>query len=76
LFEGLQIATTTKKEVIDRIAQSTQTKHALVKTIVQNFLDELISELGKGNLLEFRDLGVFEFKERAARTAQNLLTFL
>jgi len=76
LFEGLQIATTTKKEVIDRIAQSTQTKHALVKTIVQNFLDELISELGKGNLLEFRDLGVFEVKERAARTAQNLLTFL
>jgi len=43
----------------------------LVKATIQNFLDEVISELGKGNRLEFRDFGVFEVKERAARTAQN-----
>jgi len=65
------MATTTKKEVIDRIAPSTQTKHALVKTIVQNFLDEVICELGKRNRLEFRDFGVFEPQERAPRKAQN-----
>jgi len=44
---------------------------ALVKATVQNFLDEVISELAKGNRLEFRDFGVFETRIRAARTAQN-----
>jgi integration host factor subunit beta len=65
------MSTTTKKELIDRIAQSTQSKQVLVKSIIQNFLDEVISELAKDNRLEFRDFGVFETKMRAARTAQN-----
>jgi len=65
------MSTITKKELIDRIAKSTRTKHVLVKTTVQNFLDEVISELAKGNRLEFRDFGVFELRERAPRTAQN-----
>ena len=39
--------------------------------MVQQFLDEIASELAKNNRLEFRDFGVFEVKERAARTAQN-----
>jgi len=65
------MSTITKKELVDRIAQSTQAKHALVKTTVQNFLDEIISELAKGNRLEFRDFGVFEIVTRAARVAQN-----
>jgi len=65
------MATITKKELIDRITENTQVKRLLVKATIQNFLDELISELGKGNRLEFRDFGVFEVKERAARTAQN-----
>ena len=65
------MSTTTKKELIDRIAQSTQAKRALVKATVQNFLDEVISELAKGNRLEFRDFGVFEIVTRAARVAQN-----
>ena len=65
------MATITKKELIDRITKNTQAKRLLVKATIQNFLDEVISELGKGNRLEFRDFGVFEVKERAARTAQN-----
>jgi len=65
------MSTITKKDLVDRIAQSTQAKQTLVKTIIQNFLDEVISELAKGNRLEFRDFGVFETKTRAARTAQN-----
>jgi integration host factor subunit beta len=43
----------------------------LVKATVQNFLEEVVSELANGNRLEFRDFGVFETKTRAARTAQN-----
>ncbi|MHC4570248.1 MAG: HU family DNA-binding protein [Planctomycetota bacterium] len=37
----------------------------------QQFLDEIVSELAKGNRLEFRDFGVFEVREQAARVAQN-----
>ncbi len=65
------MSTITKRELIDRIAESTQAKRALVKATVQNVLDEIISELAKGNRLEFRDFGVLETKTRAARTAQN-----
>lgn len=63
--------TVTKKELVDRIAETTRAKRVQVKEIVQNFLDEIINELGRGNRLEFRDFGVFETKERAARIAQN-----
>lgn len=65
------MATITKKDLIDRIASSAGCKRVDVKKVVQNFLDEMISELGKGNRLEFRDFGVFEIKERAPRIAQN-----
>jgi integration host factor subunit beta len=65
------MATITKKELIDRIAQKTSQKRVVVKQTVQLFLNEVILELGKGNRLEFRDFGVFEPKERKPRTAQN-----
>jgi integration host factor subunit beta len=63
--------TVTKKELIDRIADRTGNKRVVVKRIIQGFLDEIVSELGQGNRLEFRDFGVFESKIRAARVAQN-----
>jgi integration host factor subunit beta len=65
------MATVTKKELIDHIAAATEQKRVVVKTIVQTFLNSVIVELGKGNRLEFRDFGVFEVKQRRARTAQN-----
>src|SRR5438309_1717243 len=65
------MATITKKELIDRIAESTNQKRVQVKRVVQQFLDEIVNELGKGNRLEFRDFGVFETKLRKARKAQN-----
>jgi integration host factor subunit beta len=69
--EGARMATTTKKDLIDRIADTTQQRRADVKRTVQAFLDQVIDELGRGNRLEFRDFGVFEIKERAPRVAQN-----
>ena len=63
--------TITKKELIERIADKSTCKQVVVKKIIQNFLDEIIDELGAGNRLEFRDFGVFEIRIRAARTAQN-----
>lgn len=65
------MATVTKKELIDRIAERTQAKRVSVKRIVQTFLDEIIAELCQDNRLEFRDFGVFETRTRAARVAQN-----
>ncbi len=65
------MATITKKELIDRIADNTNGRRVQVKRVVQQFLDEIIGELGKGNRLEFRDFGVFETKVRKARKAQN-----
>lgn len=65
------MSTITKKELIDRIAEKTQTKLATTKALIQCFLEEIITELAKGNRLEFRDFGVFEVKRRVARTAQN-----
>lgn len=65
------MSTVTKKELIDRIAVSTQAKRVVVKRIVQSFLDEVVAELARDNRLEFRDFGVFETRTRAARVAQN-----
>ncbi len=61
------MATITKKELIDRIAESAGHRRVQVKKVIQQFLDEIVNELGKGNRLEFRDFGVFETKLRKAR---------
>jgi len=65
------MATVTKKELIDQIAERTQAKRVLVKRIIQSFLDGIARELCKDNRLELRDFGVFETRKRVARTAQN-----
>ena len=68
---NLHPCTKTKKELVDRVADLTGNKRVMVKKVIQTFLDQIIDELGKGNRLEFRDFGVFETKQRAARIAQN-----
>lgn len=65
------MATITKKELVNRIAERTGQTKVVTKEIIQQFLDEVIRELGNGNRLEFREFGVFEIKSRAARRAQN-----
>lgn len=68
---GLVVATKAKKDLVNRIAENTRTRQLLVKAVVQQFFDQVISELRKGNRLEFRDFGVFETKSTPARMAQN-----
>ncbi|XVJ60888.1 MAG: integration host factor subunit beta [Tepidisphaera sp.] len=65
------MSTVTKKDIIDRIIDRTKEPRASVKLVVQEFLDQVIVELKKGNRLEFRDFGVFEIRRREARVAQN-----
>ena len=65
------MATITKKELVNRIAAKTKQTKIVTKDIIQMFLDEIVRELGCGNRLEFREFGVFEIKQRAARKAQH-----
>jgi integration host factor subunit beta len=63
--------TKTKMDFVDEIAERYGIPKSTVKMAVHQFLDEIVSELAKGNRLEFRDFGVFEIKQRAPRKAQN-----
>lgn len=65
------VATITKKELVNRISDMTKQTKLVTKDVIQMFLDEIVRELGRGNRLEFREFGVFEIKQRAARKAQN-----
>lgn len=63
--------TVTKRELVNQISENLQIKQVIVKDIVQQFLDDIVGHLGKGERLEFRDFGVFEVVERKSRVAQN-----
>ncbi len=65
------MATITKKELVNRISAKTGQTKIITKDIIQIFLEEIVTELGGGNRLEFREFGVFEIKHRAARLARN-----
>ncbi len=65
------MATVTKQDLVYRISERTGQKRNVTKTLIQELLDEIIRELEGGNRLEFREFGVFELKERAARKARN-----
>ena len=63
--------TITKRDLVQRIAESTGVQQQKAKEVIQGFLDQIIHELAGGNRLEFRDFGVFEPKRKAPRTARN-----
>lgn len=65
------MSTTTKKELIDRVADETNQKRTVVQKTIQSFLNNVVHEISQGKRLEFRDFGVFETRIRAARIAQN-----
>jgi integration host factor subunit beta len=65
------MATITKKDLVERIAERTHLPRSEIKRVIQDFLDSLVFELEHGNRIEFREFGVFEVRERAARLAQN-----
>ncbi|MSR74397.1 MAG: integration host factor subunit beta [Planctomycetes bacterium] len=63
--------TVTKKELAYRIAGVSGHKKVIVRKIIQQFIEDIIGELSRGNRLEFREFGVFELKRRAPRRARN-----
>jgi nucleoid DNA-binding protein len=69
-MEG-ETKTITKRDLVQRISDSTGQTKVLVRDILQRFLDEVSDELVRGNRLEFRKFGVFEVRMRPGRIAQN-----
>ena len=65
------MATTTKREIAERVAQQTGLPQVAVKQIIQMLFDEIVKEVCSGNRLEFRDFGVFEVVVRKPRTGRN-----
>jgi integration host factor subunit beta len=63
--------TIAKRTIAERIAERFGLGQVQTLQVVQAFLDEVVTELARGNRLEFRDFGVFETVTRKARTALN-----
>jgi integration host factor subunit beta len=61
----------TKKQLCERIADSSKLSRTCVRRIVQTFLDEIVRTLAAGHRLEFREFGVFETRVRAPRRGRN-----
>lgn len=68
---GSNATTRTKKDLIECVAETTRQSRSTTRLIIQAALDQIVNELALGNRLEFRQFGVFEVRERAARIAQN-----
>jgi nucleoid DNA-binding protein len=65
------MATTTKREIAERVAQQTGLAQVDVKRVIQVLFDEIVKDVCSGNRLEFRDFGVFEVVVRKPRTGRN-----
>lgn len=65
------MATITKKEIVNIIADKTGLTAVDTMNVVQTFMNMIIDELARGNRFEFREFGVFETKQRKARIARN-----
>lgn len=63
-----------KKEIIAKISSETGYTASTVTDIVSTFIDEIISEVSKGEDVKLYPLGVFKTKVRSERTARNLQT--
>lgn len=65
------MATTTKREITERVAQGTGLPQVDVKRVIQMLFGEVINEVASGHRLEFRDFGVFDVVVRKPRTGRN-----
>jgi len=66
-----EMATVTKKKLIQTISQSKGLHPNDVRNVIQAFLDAMTDSLSQGDRLEFRDFGVFEVVERKQKIGRN-----
>lgn len=65
------MATITKKKLIQNISQMRGLHPNDVRNVIQAFLDAMTETLSQGDRLEFRDFGVFEVVERKQKIGRN-----
>lgn len=61
----------TKKDIVRTISEEIGLTQQQTKKIVQKTFDAIIDSLVRERRIELRNFGVFEVKQRAARTARN-----
>jgi nucleoid DNA-binding protein len=61
----------TKKDIVIKISEESGIKQIDVKKVVQRTLDHIIEALGKGEVVELRNFGVFKVKSRKSRMGRN-----
>ena len=61
----------TKKDIVRTISEEMGLTQQQTKDVVQRTFDAIINCLASGRRIELRNFGVFEVKQRAARTARN-----
>ena len=61
----------TKREIVQKIYESTDYNHKDVTDVVQKTLDTICGALTKGKNVELRNFGVFEVQVRKARVGRN-----
>jgi integration host factor beta subunit len=61
----------TKKEIVIKIADTTDLKQVDVKDVVQMMLDGIVDSLAKGETVELRNFGIFKVKTRKPRLGRN-----
>jgi|GEM_PF-292776 len=66
-----EMATITKKKLIQNISQNRGMHPNDVRSVIQAFLDAMTDTLSHGDRLEFRDFGVFEVVQRKQKIGRN-----
>ena len=61
----------TKKDLVRTISEQIKSPQLRTRTLVQSTFDALIDVLAQEGRLELRNFGVFQIKQRKARTARN-----
>jgi len=65
------MATITKKELVNKIAQKYNLHPNDVRNVLQSFLDDMTESLAHGDRCEFRDFGIFEIVTRKQKIGRN-----
>ncbi|MFM8439501.1 MAG: HU family DNA-binding protein, partial [Candidatus Kapaibacterium sp.] len=61
----------TKAELVDKIAEQTGLTKLEVKTVVESFIDGILTSMSERRRIEIRGFGVFSVKSRKPRMARN-----
>ncbi|MBD3318058.1 MAG: integration host factor subunit beta [Chitinivibrionales bacterium] len=61
----------TKKDLVERISETTGLTQVDTKIVLESFLEAVASSLQSGRNIEIRGFGRFKIKERKARMARN-----